>query len=363
MDTMLFTPVRLGPVELPNRIAVPPMCMYSARSGVAQLFHKMHYGHLAASGAGLVCIESTAVSPDGRITEADLGLWSDECERGLKEIVDLMHEIEPGCRVMVQLNHAGRKASATVPWAGPAHTVLPADGGWRIRAPSPIAFSESHAVPREITFEDCRGIIGDFGAAAERAVRAGVDAIEIQMAHGYLIHQFLSPLSNRRIDEFGGALENRCRFAAEVMNAVKKAVPERVAVGMRVSATDWDPEGWTTEDTLHLVKIARAEGLSFVDVSTGGVIPNAKIPVGPGYQVPFASRIREAGGLTTFAVGLIRDAWQAETLLREGAADVIGVGRAMIDDPHWGWHAASALRVSEVPGLVVPRQYLRGLAY
>lgn len=363
MNTMLFTPISIGPVELPNRIAVPPMAMYSARSGVVQLFHKMHYGHLAASGAGLVCIESTAVSPDGRITNYDLGLWSDECEQGLKELVDLMHEIEPECRVMVQLNHAGRKASSVRPWRGPARTLPPMEGGWRVRAPSPIPFSDTYTTPREIEFGDCRQIAEDFGAAAARAARAGVDAVEIHMAHGYLIHQFLSPLSNHRIDEYGGALDNRCRFTKEVMNAVKAAVPANVAVGLRVSATDWVPEGWSIEDTIHLVNLAKKEGCTFVDVSTGGNTPDAPIPVGPGYQVPFASRVKAETGMTTFAVGLIRDAWQAETLLREGAADVIDIGRAMIDDPHWGWHAANRLHVEKVPKLVVPPQYLRGLSY
>ena len=183
------------------------------------------------------------------------------------------------------------------------------------------------------------------------------------MAHGYLIHQFLSPLSNHRIDEYGGALDNRCRFAKEVMNAVKAAVPANVAVGLRVSATDWVPEGWAIEDTIHLVNLAKKEGCTFVDVSTGGNTPDAPIPVGPGYQVPFASRVKAETGMTTFAVGLIRDAWQAETLLREGAADVIDIGRAMIDDPHWGWHAANRLHVEKVPKLVVPPQYLRGLSY
>ena len=281
MNTMLFTPISIGPVELPNRIAVPPMAMYSARSGVVQLFHKMHYGHLAASGAGLVCIESTAVSPDGRITNYDLGLWSDECEQGLKELVDLMHEIEPECRVMVQLNHAGRKASSVRPWRGPARTLPPMEGGWRVRAPSPIPFSDTYTTPREIEFEDCRQIAEDFGAAAARAARAGVDAVEIHMAHGYLIHQFLSPLSNHRIDEYGGALDNRCRFAKEVMNAVK-AVNDGTAVGVYrdrdkkvpvLLHTDvkgsWDMESvedlpiWNGRNSAPLGQVANSIGLAW----------------------------------------------------------------------------------------------------
>ena len=363
METMLFTPMQLGPLTIPNRISVPPMCMYSAKSGVVQLFHKMHYGHLAASGAGLVCIEAMAVTPDGRITDSDLGLWSDECEQGLRELIGLMREIEPGCKVIVQLNHAGRKGSVTRPWDAPQRAVEPMDGGWRVRAPSAVPFAPGYPTPRVIDFRECGELALAFGEAAARAVRAGVDGLEIHMAHGYLIHQFLSPLSNQRIDEYGGALDNRMRFAREVMNAVKSAVPETTAVGLRVSATDWEPEGWTLEDTVKLVKLAKSQGLHFVDVSTGGNTPDAKIPVGPGYQVPFASRVKEQTGMPTFTVGLIRDAWQAETLLREGAADVIDIGRGMIDDPHWGWHAASALHVKEVPGLVVPPQYLRGLSY
>lgn len=361
METQLFTPIRLGPLEVPNRISVPPMCMYSARSGVAQLFHKMHYGRLAASGAGLVCIEAMAVTPEGRITDADLGLWSDECEAGLREIITFMRETEPGCRVIVQLNHAGRKASATRPWGEECRSVTPEEGGWPVRAPSAIPFAPGYATPRPLHFEECLRIVSAFGEAARRAVSAGADGIEIHMAHGYLIHQFLSPLSNRRIDEYGGALENRMRFAREVMDAVMNAVPERTAVGLRVSATDWVPEGWMPEDTLALVRAAHARGLHFVDVSTGGNTPDAKIPVGPGYQVPFASRIKAETGMPVLAVGLIRDAWQAETILREGAADMVDIGRAMLDDPNWGWHAASELHVKEVPVLVVPPQYRRGL--
>ena len=232
-----------------------------------------------------------------------------------------------------------------------------------MRAPSAIPFNERYTKPRVLSFEDCARVANAFGDAAKRAERAGVDGIEIHMAHGYLIHQFLSPLTNTRIDEYGGALENRMRFAREVMNSVKSNVSDKVAVGLRVSATDWVPDGWTIDDTVALVKLAKTQGLHFVDVSTGGNIENAPIPVGPGYQVPFASRVKAETGMPTFAVGLIRDAWQAETLLREGAADVIDIGRAMLDDPHWGWHAASALHVKEVPELVVPPQYLRGLTY
>lgn len=358
---MLFTPFELGPLKVENRIAVPPMCMYSAKSGVVQLFHKMHYGHLAASGAGLVCIESTAVTAAGRISAADLGLWSDDCEQGMRELIDLMHQIEPGCKVMVQLNHAGRKASVGTPWEHPG-VLMPMEGGWRVRGASELPYDENSGKPSPLTFEECRFVAESFGDSARRAVNAGADGIMIHMAHGYLIHQFLSPLTNQRIDEYGGALDGRMRFAREVMEAVKKAVPANIAVGIRVSATDWVEDGWQLSDTIELVNEAKRLGLHFVDVSSGGLIPGVKIPEGPGYQVPFAREIRTVTGMPTFTCGLIKGPWQAETLLREGAADMIDIGRAMLDDPHWGWHAAKALGVTEVPGLCVPPQYIRGLS-
>ncbi|MDO5531869.1 NADH:flavin oxidoreductase/NADH oxidase [Sutterella sp.] len=360
METMLFSPIKIGPMTVANRIAVPPMDMYSARSGVAQPFHFMHYGSLAASGAGLICIETTAVTPEGRISDADLGLWSDECEKGLKNLVAFMREIQPGVKIIIQLNHAGRKASIPPAWKGTG-TIEPADGGWLPRAPSAIAFGEGFMKPRALETRECEEIIAAFGEAAARAVRAGVDGIEIHMAHGYLIHQFLSPLSNHRIDAYGGALEHRMRFAHDVMNAVKTAVPENTAVGIRVSATDWEHDGWTLEETLELVKVAKAQGMHFVDVSTGGNTPSADIPVGPGYQVPFARRVREESGLPVFAVGLITEAWQAETILRDGAADIIDIGREMLADPRWGWNAARALGVKKVEGVSIPVQWERGL--
>ncbi len=361
METMLFTPMKLGPLEVPNRISIPPMCMYSAKSGVVQPFHIMHYGQLAASGAGLICIESTAVTPDGRITDRDLGLWSDEGEEGIRRLIAFMKDIEPGVKVIVQINHAGRKASCRAPWEAPGY-VAPMDGGWRVRAPSDTPFDEFHAKPRALSFDECGELVQAFAAAAVRAERAGADGVEIHMAHGYLIHQFLSPLSNFRIDEYGGALENRLRFAREVMDAVKKAVKPEFCVGIRISATDWEPDGWLPLGAVELCKIAKTHGIHFVDVSTGGNTPHAKIPVGPGYQVPFARQIREATGMPVIACGLIKGPWQAESILREGAADMIDIGRSMLDDPHWGWHAAAALGLTKMPGLPVPKQYLRGLS-
>ena len=357
MQVKLFTPIRLGSVEVANRISIPPMCMYSARSGIAQPFHLVHYGRLALSGAGLVCIEAAAVTPEGRITEGDLGLWSDECEAGMARIVETMKSLNPEVKVIVQISHAGRKASAKRPWEG-GGSRMPAEGGWRVLAPSPIPFAEGFALPRALTFDECAALAKAFGEAAARAVRAGADGVEIHMAHGYLIHEFLSPLSNQRIDEYGGALENRMRFACEVMDAVRMRVPEGALVGLRISATDWVEDGFQPDEAEALVRAARVHGLDFVDVSTGGNTPDAPILAGPGYQVEFAARMKRACDMPVIAVGLIANAWQAETLLAEGSADMIDVGRAVLDDPNWGWHAARDLGVK---GLKVPAPYERGI--
>ena len=360
MTPRLFTPIEIGSVTVPNRISVPPMCMYSAKLGVAQPFHFAHYAKLAQSGAGLVCIEACAVTPEGRITENDLGLWSDECEAGIAAIVRTMRQAMPGVRIFIQLSHAGRKASRRAPWAG--STVLAvSDGGWRVRAPSDLPFGGDGPKPLPLDFEECGELARAFGKAAARAVRAGVDGIELHMAHGYLIHEFLSPLSNRRIDEYGGAFENRTRFAVDVMEAVMSAVGRDAAVGLRVSATDWVDGGWTPEETVDLVKLAKRHGLVFADVSTGGLVPDAAIDEAPGYQVPFAAQVKRAAGMPVFACGRITNASQAETILRAAAADVIDVGRGVLDDPNWGWHAARALRVKSVPELAVPQQYERGI--
>lgn len=361
MTAMLFTPIRLGPATAPNRISIPPMCTYSSKDGIVQKFHLMHYGSLAASGAGILCIESTGVTPDARLTPWDLGLWSDDQVCGFKELVDFMRELAPGCKILVQLNHAGRKASCRRPWELPAGTVGSKLGGWKTRAPSPIAFGPGYDCPREMDAAECPALAQAFAQAALRAVVAGVDGIELHAAHGYLMHQFLSPLSNHRTDAYGGSLEGRMRFPLEVMAAVRAAVPQNVALGLRVSATDWLDDGWSVDETVELVRRAEALGLDFCDVSTGGNTPDAPIPVGPGYQLPMARRVKEAVGIPVFAVGLITDGIQAETILRAGGADVIDVGRAMLDDARWGWHAARALGLKEVAGVAIPPQYRRGL--
>lgn len=341
----LFTPLQLGPVTVNNRIAIPPMCMYRAKSGMAQIFHKVHYGSLVCSGAGLLTIEATAVRPDGRISDADLGLWSDECEAALARTIEVLREIAPDVKIFIQLNHAGRKAS-TDPVTGTP--MKPLQGGWGTLAPSAIPFAEGWPTPKELLPNECEAIIDAFASAAQRAVRAGVDGIMVHAAHGYLIHEFLSPLSNLRIDEYGGAIDGRTRFGLNVLHCVKLSVPNNIAVGVRVSATDWVDEGLQVEDVIEFLNKAKVHGLDFVDVSTGGLV-KADIPVAPGYQVEFATRIKEEVGLPTIAAGLITEPVQAETILRSGEADMVDIGRAMLRDPRWGWHAAQALGVTGLP--------------
>ena len=305
----------------------------------------MHYGSLASSGAGLLTIEATAVRPGGRISDGDLGLWSDECEAELKRMIEVLHEIAPDVKIFIQLNHAGRKASTSATTHLP---MKPLYGGWGTFAPSAIPFAPDWPTPKEMLPEDIESVIGAFEEAAKRAVRAGVDGIMVHAAHGYLIHEFLSPLSNHRIDEYGGAIDGRMRFGLEVFHRVKVAVPANVAVGLRVSATDWREDGLQVEEVIEFLNKAKAHGLDFVDVSTGGLI-NTEIPVSPGYQVEFATRIKHEVGIPTIAAGLITEPVQAETILRSGEADMVDIGRAMLRDPRWGWHAAQALGVKDLP--------------
>lgn len=343
MDTILFSPVQIANATFRNRISVPPMCMWKARDGMAQEFHCHHYAAIAASGVGSLTIEATGVTADGRISPWCLGLWDDDRIAGIKSIVDAVKATDKDVKVIIQLAHAGRKGSCN-----PATETTVTEGGWDTVAPSALAAKQGLAQPRALEHDEIQGYIDAFGAAARRAVTAGVDAVEIHAAHGYLIHQFLSPISNKRTDEYGGTLENRMRFALEVIKAVKAAVPAGFPVGIRISATDWLPEGWTLEDSIALVKAAKALGVSFVDVSTGGLVP-APIPVRPGYQLPFASKIREAvPGIVVFGVGMILNAFQAETALVLGACDVIDIGRGVLADPNWGWHAARDLHVKNI---------------
>jgi 2,4-dienoyl-CoA reductase-like NADH-dependent reductase (Old Yellow Enzyme family) len=357
----LFTSFSLRDLELANRIVVSPMCQYSAVDGSPSDWHWAHLGSLALSGAGLLCIEATAVTAEGRITPGDLGLYSDANEHGLAAVLRMIRSVAP-IRVAVQLAHAGRKGSSREPWNG--GRLLPeGEGGWRAEAPSAVPHAPDEAPPRALERADLARLRAAFASAAARAARLGMDAIELHAAHGYLLHQFLSPVSNRRSDEYGGSLENRMRFPLEVFDAVRGAFPPGRPVGVRISATDWleeidpPPPSWTLEQSLVFARALKARGCDWIDVSSGGVSPQQKIKPGPGYQVPFAEIVRSEVGLATMAVGMITEPRQAEAIVAEGRADLVALARGMLFDPRWPWRAAA-----ELGGTVVgPRQYWRAL--
>ncbi|SEB01792.1 NADH:flavin oxidoreductase/NADH oxidase [Paraburkholderia sartisoli] len=349
----LFSPLTLRGVTLRNRIVVSPMCQYSAERGEASEWHMIHLGHLALSGAGLLCIEATAVEPDGRITPADLGLWDDATEAALKPVLAAIrkHSHVP---VAMQLSHAGRKASSHVPWAG-GQLIPVAGGGWLPHAPSALPHKAGEAPPLALDNAGLNRIREAFAASARRAARLGIDALEVHAAHGYLLHQFLSPIANQRTDEYGGSRENRWRFPLEILDIVRAAFPADKPVGVRVSATDWVEGGITLEDTIAFAHELKKRGCDWIDVSSGGVSPLQKIPLEPGYQVPFARAVKKATGLTTIAVGLITDAQHASELVEAGDADLVAMARAMLYDPRWPWHAAAQLGAS----VEAPPQYWR----
>ena len=355
MKTQLFSPYKIGQMQLRNRISVPPMCQYQAIDGKATTWHKVHYGKLAGSGAGFVCIEATAVTPDGRISSSDLVLWSVVLAGYFAEIVQTMKAIDPSTKVAVQINHAGRKASERAPWLG-GH-LLAEEGGWEPVAPSAVSAGGDAPTPREMLPAGIEATIQAFANAAERAQRAGVDAIEIHMAHGYLLHQFLSPISNLRTDEWGGSFENRTRLPLAVFDAMKKAA-SNVEIGVRVSATDLIEGGWNLKESIELVEILKERGCAFVDVSTGGLHSSQKINVSYGYQLPFARAVRLQTGVPTIACGLIKDARQAESVLVEGTADLVDVGRQMLLTPHRGWQAALELGDK----VDFPASYVQGMS-
>jgi len=357
----LFTSFALRDMELANRIVISPMCQYSAVDGSPSDWHWAHLGSLALSGAGLLCIEATAVTPQARITPGDLGLYSDANEQGLAAVLRMIRAVAP-IRVAVQLAHAGRKGSSREPWNG--GRLLPeGEGGWRAEAPSAVPHAPDEAPPRALERADLARLRAAFASAAARAARLGVDAIELHAAHGYLLHQFLSPVSNRRSDEYGGSLENRMRFPLEVFDAVRGAFPPERPVGARISATDWleeidpPPPSWTLEQSLVFARALKARGCDWIDVSSGGVSPQQKIKPGPGYQVPFAEIVRNEVGLATMAVGMITEPRQAEAIVAEGRADLVALARGMLFDPRWPWRAAAELGCT----VVGPRQYWRAL--
>ncbi|WP_250437275.1 NADH:flavin oxidoreductase/NADH oxidase [Caballeronia sp. ATUFL_F2_KS9A] len=350
----LFQPARLRNLTLANRIVIAPMCQYSAEDGCMNDWHLIHLGQLALSGAALLTIEATAVLPEGRITYADVGLWNDETEAALKRTLDGIRRWSD-MPVAIQLSHAGRKASTDVPWEGGAQ--IPADHahGWQTEAPSSVAYEDGEAPPVALDAAGLARIRDAFTAAATRAARLGIDLVQIHAAHGYLLHQFLSPLSNRRDDEYGGSLENRMRFPLEVFDAVRAAFPAERPVTIRVSGTDWVDGGWDIEQTVAFAKALEARGCDAVHVSSGGLHPAQKIPVGPSYQVPLARAVKQAVGMPVIAVGLITGIEQAEAIVGTGDADMIALARTALYDPRWPWHAAAELGAQ----VRAPKQYLR----
>lgn len=354
--SQLFTPRALGRLHLANRIVIAPMCQYSAENGEATDWHLMHYGNLSHSGAGLLIIEATAVLPEGRISPADLGLWSEATAGALQRVVHGVRRYS-SMPLAIQLAHAGRKAANSVPWTGSGQ-LAEADGGWLTVAPSAVPFLPGERAPQALDAAGLQAISAAFVAAARRAQRIGIDAIELHAAHGYLLHQFLSPLANQRQDEFGGSLENRMRFPLAVFAAVREAVPE-MTVGIRISATDWVDGGWNLEESIVFAAALRRLGCDFIHVSSGGLSPQQQISVGPDYQVPLAEAIRRASGLPTVAVGLITEAAQAEAIIADGRADFVGLARGILYDPRWPWHAAAELGAQ----IDAPPQYWRSLPH
>lgn len=351
--SQLFSPSRIGHLALKNRIVIAPMCQYSADEGKATSWHRIHLGSLALSGAGLLILEATAVEAIGRISPHDLGLWSDETEAALQQVIDDI-KAWSSIRLGIQLGHAGRKASCHVPWKG-GDQIPSSDGGWQTVAPSAIPFSDQQEAPQALTEADLQRVKQAFVDSALRAVRLGIELIEIHAAHGYLLHQFLSPLSNQREDQYGGSLDNRLRFPLEVFEAVRQAVPESIPVGVRLSATDWVEGGWDVSQSIAFSQRLEALGCDYIHVSSGGLSPQQDITVGPGYQIPFAREIRAGINIPVIGVGLITDPQQAEAVIVQEEADFIALGRAMLYNPHWPWQAAAALQAH----VEAPPQYLR----
>ena len=352
--SVLFTPFSVGGVTLANRIVIAPMCQYSAVEGCMTDWHLIHLGHLALSGAALLTIEATAVLPEGRITYADVGLWSDENEAAMRRVLESVRKWSD-MPVAIQLAHAGRKASTEVPWKGGKQ--LPPDdaNGWQTQAPSPIPFAPNDHPPHALDRDGLARIRQAFADSARRATRLGLDAVQLHGAHGYLLHEFLSPLSNQRDDDYGGSLANRMRFPLEVFDAVRAVVPPERPVTVRVSASDWVPGGWDLAQTLELAAALEARGCSAIHVSSGGLSPDQRIPIGPSYQVPLARGVKAATKMPVIAVGLITGFEQAEAIVGTGDADLIALARTILYDPRWPWHAAAHLGAQ----VRAPSQYLR----
>jgi 2,4-dienoyl-CoA reductase-like NADH-dependent reductase (Old Yellow Enzyme family) len=349
----LFTPLKIRNVELKNRIAVSPMCQYSSVNGVPTDWHLVHLGSRAVGGAGLVLTEATAVSLEGRISPDDAGIWNDEQGNAYKRIISFIksQNAVPG----IQLAHAGRKASTYSPWKGNGKVNIK-DGGWQTIAPSPIPFSENFPNPKEMDIDDIKLVVKQFSNAGLRSIEAGFEVIELHFAHGYLVHEFYSPISNKRKDKYGGTLENRCRLAIEISESVRKNIPNYTPLFVRISSTDWVDSGWDIDQSVQLVKWLKEVGVDLIDCSSGGNVPNAKIPAAPGYQIPFSERIKNEAEILTGGVGLITTAEQAEEIIKSGKADIVLLAREMLRDPYFALHAAKKLNVDLED---FPKQYLR----
>ena len=350
----LFEPLSLGALTLANRIVIAPMCQYSAVDGGMTDWHLIHLGQLALSGAGLLTIEATAVLPEGRISYADVGLWDDATEAAMAKVLEGVRRWSK-MPIAIQLAHAGRKASTDLPWHGGGQLAPGHAHGWQTVAPSALPFRDGDNAPSAMTHQDMQDVREAFAAAARRSARLGIDAIQIHAAHGYLLHQFLSPLSNQRDDQYGGSLENRLRFPLEVFDAVRAAFPAERPVSVRVSGTDWVPGGWDIDDTVAFARALEKRGCSVIHVSGGGLHPSQQIPVGPGYQVPLARAVKQAVGIPVVAVGLITDFDHAEAIVATGDADLVAIARGALYDPRWPWHAAAHLGAT----VIAPPQYLR----
>jgi 2,4-dienoyl-CoA reductase-like NADH-dependent reductase (Old Yellow Enzyme family) len=339
--SMLFSPLSIHSIQFKNRIVVSPMCQYSSKDGFATDWHLVHLGSRAVGGAGLIITEATAISPEGRISPDDLGIWKDDHILNLTRITQFIRH--NGSVAGIQLAHAGRKASTQSPWKGGNPISPTEEGGWQVVAPSAISFHDDGPQPLALTDEGLEKVRADFETAAIRALEAGFQVIEIHAAHGYLLHQFLSPLSNQRSDSYGGSFENRIRLLLEVIERVKRVWPSSLPLFVRISATDWTEGGWTADDAIALAAILKDKGVDVIDCSSGGNVAKAKIPVGPGYQVTFAERIKQETGIMTGAVGLITSAEQAEAILTNGQADLVLLAREFLRDPYFPLHAAYEL--------------------
>ncbi|MCD2175255.1 NADH:flavin oxidoreductase/NADH oxidase [Rhizobium sp. C4] len=340
VSTTLFSPLKVGPLELKNRIVIAPMCQYSAVDGQMTDWHLIHLGQLALSGAAILTIEATAVTPEGRISYGDVGLYSDDCEKAMERVLNGIRQrsLMP---IAIQLAHAGRKASSDVPWKGGLQIAPDAPNGWKTVAPSAVAFREAYDAPAALDQAGLVRIRDAFVEAAKRADRLGIDAVQIHAAHGYLLHEFLSPLSNQRTDDYGGSLENRMRFPLEVFEAVRAVWPAGKPLTVRVSGTDWKEGGWDEASTVAFARALEARGCDAIHVSSGGLASDAKMEIGPGYQLPFARAVKQAVKIPVVGVGLITGFDQAEEILKAGDADLIGLARVMLYNPRWPWHAAA----------------------